>query len=407
AVALFVQGSALAQGPQPGRLKEAIQDFPHSQLQLKTNGPVSIEVNQGERAAYEKLGEIAGLNVIFDPDFRDTSKESLEIKSADVPQAFDVLSARTRSFVEVLNGNTVIVSPDNQTKRPSYDFLVLKTFYLPNAASPQRLAEIITTRRTTLGARYIAPSSSANAVLMRDTSTRIAAAEKLIGLSMPLLTGPSIATMGETILGGGHILSLDGTVVHASAPSRSTLKLTGKGSVSFDMKESSRAIFERLARDAGLNVLFDPDFRSLDGHSFKVANVDILDAMDVLALQTRNFWVPVDSKTILVAPDNQSKRRDFESLSVKTFYLPNASQVELAEIVTALRALLNARYLALVVDSNAIVMRDNSNRLALAERIISDLRKSAGVVSAAGFPSGSEAGFVLNRRAAQTLGTPR
>src|SRR5262245_23943453 len=403
-VVLLVQGSALAQGPQPIRLKEAIADFPRSQLQLRTNGPVSIEVNQGERAAYEKLAEIAGLNIMIDPDFRDSSTGSFRIQNADGLQAFDVLSARTGSFVEVLNSNTVIVSPDNQTKRRDYESMVIKTFYLPNGASSQRLTEIITTIRTTLQARYIFTSPTANAVVMRDNPTRIAAAEKMIGLSMPLVAGPSGATMGETIPSGGHILTLEGGVVRDSAPARSTLKVTGTGPVSFDVKESTRTTFERLAHAAGLNVIFDPDFRSLNGYSFKIDNLDVLDRMDVRALQTKVCWEPVDSKTILVAPDNQTKRRDFQHLSVKTFYLPNASQVELVEIVTALRTLLNARYLASIVDSNAIVMRDNANRLALAERIISDLRESSGVVSASGFPSGSEAGFVLNRRAAQTLG---
>src|SRR5262249_43140799 len=99
-------------------------------------------------------------------------------------------------------------------------------------------------------------------------------------------------------------------------------------------------------------------------------------------------------------------RRDFENVSVKTFYLTNAAHVELVEIITALRTLLNARYLGLISDSNAIVMRDTPNRLALAERIVSDMRKSGGVVTSPGFPTGSEAGFVLNRRAAQTLGVP-
>src|SRR5262245_13012692 len=99
---LLVQGSALAQGVQPIRLKETVSEFPRSQLQLKTNGPVSIEVHQGERAAYEKLAEIAGLNIMIDPDFRDSSTGSFQIQDVDVLQAFDVLSARTRSFVEVL-----------------------------------------------------------------------------------------------------------------------------------------------------------------------------------------------------------------------------------------------------------------------------------------------------------------
>src|SRR6188474_1104771 len=91
-IVLLVHGSVLAQGQQPIRLKEAIAEFPRSQLQLKTNGPVSIEVNRGERAAYEQLAEIAGLNIIIDPDFRDSSAGAFRIRDADLLQAFDILS---------------------------------------------------------------------------------------------------------------------------------------------------------------------------------------------------------------------------------------------------------------------------------------------------------------------------
>src|SRR5262245_43883037 len=192
-IVLLVPLPVLAQGPQPIRLKEAVTEFPRSQLQLKTNGPVSIEVNQGERAAYERLAEIAGLNIVIDPDFRDSSRGRLQIENADVLQAFDVLSARSGCFVEVLNSNTIIVSPDNQTKRRDYEQMVLKTFYLPNGSSPQRLNEIVITLRTTLNARYVFSSTVANAVVMRDNPTRIAAAEKIIGASMPLIAGASLA----------------------------------------------------------------------------------------------------------------------------------------------------------------------------------------------------------------------
>jgi hypothetical protein len=105
----------------------------------------------------------------------------------------------------------------------------------------------------------------------------------------------------------------------------------------------------------------------------------------------------------MVAPDNQVKRRDFKNEMVKTFYLPNASRTELVEIITALRTILNARYAAFLSDSNAIVMRDTPNRLALAERIVSDLRRPGGVASADGFPSGTEGAYVLSRRAAQAV----
>jgi hypothetical protein len=402
-LALFVQGSALAQSPlRPIGLKEAIADFPRSQLQLKTNGPVSIDVNQGARVAYETLAEIAGLNVVFDPDFRDGSTAPFRIENADVLHAFDDLSARTGSFVEVLNANAIIVAPDNQTKRRDYEFQVLKTFYLPTAATQQRLLEVATTLRTTLQARYIAISATAKAIVVRETPNRIALGEKTIGLTTPLVTGVSAATMGETI-GGGHILTLDAGVVRDSSPARSALNVSAAGPVSFDLKESTRETFETLARAAGLNIIFDPDFRGQDAQRFRVENLDILDALDVLAIQTKTLWEPMDSKTIMVMPNNQTKRRQFENVLVKTFYLPNASRQELTEIVTALRTLLNARYLAIVFESNAIVIRDSPNRLALAETIISDLRRSGGVTSAAGFPSGTEDGFVMTRRAAQAV----
>jgi type II secretory pathway component GspD/PulD (secretin) len=399
----LVPVSALAQGLQPLRLKETIADFPRSLLQLKTNGPVSLDVNQGEQAAYKQLAEIAGLNIVFDPDFRNSANAPFRIENADVLQAFDLLSVRAGSFVEIFNSNTIIVSQDNQQKRRDYEPMVLKTFYLPNGASPLRLTETITTLRTTLNARYLAQSTTASAVVMRDTPTRVAAAEKIVGASMPLVAGASVASRSETVA-DGHILTLENGVVKDSAPDRSILTVSGSGPISLDVTESTRALFQRLSELAGLNVLFDPDFRSLDGFSFKVDRLNILDAIQVLGLQTRCFFVPVDAKTIMVAPDNQAKRRDFENVSAKTFYLANASHVELVEIITALRTLLNARYLGLISDSNAIVMRDSPNRLALAERIVSDMRKSGSVVSSPGFPTGSEAGFVLNRRAAITIG---
>ena len=403
--ALLVQGSALAQGLQPLRLKETVGDFPRNQLQVKTNGPVSIAVNQGEREAYEKIAEIAGLNIVFDPDFQNSPGAPFRIENADVLQAFDLLSAHAGTLVEVLNSNTIIVSQDNQQKRRDYQSMVLKTFYLPNGAAPQRLTETVTALRTTLNIRYLAQSTVANAVVMRDTPERVAAAEKIVASSMPLVAGTAVSTMGESI-GNGHILMLENGVVKDSAPARATLAVSGSASVSLDAKDGTRSLFERLGRTAGLNVIFDPDFRSLDAFSFKVDNLDALDAIELLALQTRTFWEAVDSKTILVAPDNQAKRRDFQNVSVKTFYLPNAGRTEMIEVVTALRTILNARYVATVSDSNAIVMRDSANKLALAERIVSDLRKSSSVIATAGFPAGSEAGFVQSRRAAETLGAP-
>ena len=177
------------------------------------------------------------------------------------------------------------------------------------------------------------------------------------------------------------------------------------GPSSFKMDQSSRAAFEALAQTAGLNIIFDRDFRSTPVQ-FRVDNMEILDALDRLALQTRSFWTAIDSKTILVAPDNPAKRREFDRVLAKTFYLPNASATAMSEIVTSLRTLLNLRYVATTSATNALLIRDTPNRLAIAEKLITDLSPQPPVAgSTTETPLGSESGFVLNRRASRSLAT--
>jgi type II secretory pathway component GspD/PulD (secretin) len=139
---------------------------------------------------------------------------------------------------------------------------------------------------------------------------------------------------------------------------------------------------------------------------FKVDNMDVLDVLDRLALQTRSFWTALDSKTILVAPDNPTKRREFDRQLARTFHLPNASATAIMEIVTSLRTLLNLRYVATTSTTNALLIRDTPNRLAIAEKLITDLSTPPPVAgSVTETPLGSESGFVLNRRAARSFAT--
>jgi general secretion pathway protein D len=143
-----------------------------------------------------------------------------------------------------------------------------------------------------------------------------------------------------------------------------------------NMTQDSRVAFETLAELAGLNVIFDSEFRGAR-IPIELRNVDIFEALDILALQTRSFWKPINKTTILVSPDNQTKRRDYDDLILKTIYLSNSvTSTEITEAITALRTLLNMRYLAQSTAMNAIIMRDTADRIAIAEKIIEDLDKA-------------------------------
>ena len=150
-----------------------------SQLEPKITGPIDIRMTQDSRVAFETLAELAGLNVIFDPDFRGT-RIPIELNKVDFFEALDILALQTRSFWKPINKTTLLVSPDNQTKRRDYDDLILKTIYLSNSVTSTEITEAITALRTLLNMRYLAQSTSMNAIIVRDTADRIAIAEKII-----------------------------------------------------------------------------------------------------------------------------------------------------------------------------------------------------------------------------------
>src|SRR5215471_9016036 len=161
---------------------------------------------------------------------------------------------------------------------------------------------------------------------------------------------------------------------------QSQLDVKVLGPVDLHMTQDYKVTYETLAELAGLNVIFDPDFRGTR-IPIDLNRVNIFDALDVLALETRSFWKPVNRTTILVAADNQQKRRDYEDLILKTIYLTNSvTSTEITEAITALRTLLNMRYLAQSTSMNAIIVRDTADRIAIAEKIITDLDKPKGEV---------------------------
>src|SRR5262249_38126024 len=151
-------------------LKEATRTNPSVEAQLtpKVTGPIDVHMTQDSRVAFETLAQLAGLNVIFDPDFRG-ARIPIDLNKVDIYEALDLLALQTRSFWKPVNQTTILVSPDNQTKRRDYEELVLKTIYLSNSVTSTEMTEAITALRTLLNMRYLAQSTAMNAIIVRDT----------------------------------------------------------------------------------------------------------------------------------------------------------------------------------------------------------------------------------------------
>jgi general secretion pathway protein D len=143
-----------------------------------------------------------------------------------------------------------------------------------------------------------------------------------------------------------------------------------------EMTDDSKVLYETIGKLANINVLFDPDYTSRR-LPIKLKNVNLQEALDIVALESRTFWRPVTPNTIFVAQDTQAKRRELEQNVVKTFYLGNVSApTDLQDMVNAIRTVLEVQRIQQIPSQSAIVIKGTPDQLALASKMIDDIDKS-------------------------------
>jgi general secretion pathway protein D len=144
----------------------------------------------------------------------------------------------------------------------------------------------------------------------------------------------------------------------------------------FRMSAPNRTIFENLAAQAGLQVIFGRNFPARNS-TIELQDVNIFEALDLVSLQTGSFWQPVNETTIIVMEDTQQNRRDFEDHIYKTIYLTNVTSTnDLNQIMNVLRTAFSLRGIYQFEPGNAIVIHDTPARVALVERLVRALDKS-------------------------------
>ena len=162
----------------------------------------------------------------------------------------------------------------------------------------------------------------------------------------------------------------------ASLASSIDLKPISDEPITLHMVEDSKVIYESLAKAAGINVLFDPEYNS-KRTSIDLTNTSLEDALRIVATASETFWKPITPGTIFVAADTRAKRTQLEQQAIRVLYLANATQQnDLNDIQTSLRNVLPNAKLYGVQSQDAIVMRGTPDELLLAEQLIDNLDKA-------------------------------
>ena len=131
-------------------------------------------------------------------------------------------------------------------------------------------------------------------------------------------------------------------------------------------KAGIKEVLEGLAKAAGFNVVFDKDVRN-DPISVAFQETPFDQAWNLILSSNSLFSRRVGPDTVLVSPNTKQKQEQYQDLMIRTFYLSN---VKAKDMLTLLRSMLDSKRMYANEDINAVVIRDQPEKLQLAERII-------------------------------------
>jgi general secretion pathway protein D len=141
--------------------------------------PITVKLTEDSKVIYQTIGQLAGVNVLFDPDY--TSRRiKVELNGVTLEDALQITALESKTFWRPVTGNTIFVAQDNPAKRKELEQSVLKTFYLQNLSQPTELQDVVNAIRAVLDVQRVQQLLSQNALVVRGTPDQIALAEKLV-----------------------------------------------------------------------------------------------------------------------------------------------------------------------------------------------------------------------------------
>ncbi|HTR26599.1 MAG TPA: cohesin domain-containing protein [Terriglobales bacterium] len=144
-----------------------------------SNAPITLKLTEKSNVIYETVGKLAGVNVLFDPDYT-PRQVRIELNGVTLEEALSIISFETKTFWRPITPNTIFVAQDNPAKRKELEQNVLKTFYLSNLSQPTELQDVVNAMRTILEVSRIQQLPSQGAIVVRGTPDQVALAQKLV-----------------------------------------------------------------------------------------------------------------------------------------------------------------------------------------------------------------------------------
>ena len=262
-------------------------------LEPISNDPVTLHMVSDTKDIYQAIGKLAGLNVIFDPEY--TSKRiPVDLTSVPLYDALRIVETLSGTFWKPVTTNTIFVAQNTRNKRTDLDDLAVQTFYLTNVSQQNDANEILVALRNLLDPTVkIYLVNSQNAIVVRATPDQLVLAEKLIndldrtraevivdvavlevsrdklrnlGITLPTSFGLTPTTSTSTSTASTSSTSTStGTTTGTTTSQNLTLNSLGNLNATNFAVTVSGGTVNALLTDADTRILQNPRVRATDG----------------------------------------------------------------------------------------------------------------------------------------------
>lgn len=128
-----------------------------------------------------------------------------------------------------------------------------------------------------------------------------------------------------------------------------------------------RTVFDVIAKVSGLNFFFDKDIRPDLKANIMARNTTIEDAVRLLMVTNQLEQKILNENSVLIYPSTPQKLKDYQTLSVRTFYLANA---DVKAVSNTIKTIVKTKDLVIDERLGLIIMRDTPDAIRMAERIV-------------------------------------
>ena len=149
------------------------------------------------------------------------------------------------------------------------------------------------------------------------------------------------------------------------------LKTKDSRAVTLQFRDAqTKMVFEVLARQTGLNFIFDKDVKSDGKTTIFVTGVPVESAIDLILAQNQLAKQILADNMVLIYPATPTKQKEYQEEIVHSFYLANAA---VKDVENLLKTVLGSKTLFVDERANLVVMRDTPEHIRMAEKLVSSI----------------------------------